>query len=419
MTTDVELIRFFCERKNITDYKHLLTSEGILTSEAKDIINDLEEYFRLYSEEETLDFDRFSTWSKIIKHSTWPLPKHEQRDLIMARASSVTSIDKNILQHFVTIGGVEHVEKICAAIKAGTAELTDLDAACQQLVRNHAEADDDVSELFGPTNLTEILDKQVRSDGLSWRLDSMNLCAGPLHGGDLVIVAGRPEAGKTSFLCSEITHMVKGLPPEQDAIIFNPEEAGGRLFMRLITAATDTDIITLSNDELKARADYEDEVGRMDRIKVVEPARGIYQRDVERILERGNVGLVGVNIFDKIRTRSRRREESEVQRRAEMAAWLRTLATRYEIPILAVVQAGGEAENQKWLHMGMLYNSKTGIQGEADLLVGVGYEHDDDRTRYVSILKNKLPGGPRTVPSMKHGKFSCNFSPETGRFYNL
>jgi thiamine pyrophosphate-dependent acetolactate synthase large subunit-like protein len=102
-----------------------------------------------------------------------------------------------------------------------------------------------------------------------------------------------------------------------------------------------------------------------------------------------------------------------------MAAWLRTLATRYEIPILAVVQAGGEAENQKWLHMGMLYNSKTGIQGEADLLVGVGYEHDDDRTRFVSILKNKLPGGPRTVPSMKHGKFSCNFSPETGRFYNL
>jgi len=47
----------------------------------------------------------------------------------------------------------------------------------------------------------------VRS-GLEWRLEELNLSLGPVNKGDLVLVAARPEVGKTTFLTSEISYML-------------------------------------------------------------------------------------------------------------------------------------------------------------------------------------------------------------------
>ena len=66
--------------------------------------------------------------------------------------------------------------------------------------------------------------------------------------------------------------------------------------------------------------------------------------------------------------------------------------------------------------MAQLYGSKTGIQGEADVILMIGCEDNGQDIRYISIPKNKLPGGPRSVPGLRHGKFEVNFDHQTGRF---
>jgi hypothetical protein len=213
--------------------------------------------------------------------------------------------------------------------------------------------------------------------------------------------------------------MVKYLEATKDAVIFNPEEGGGRVFLRLVTAALGEDIITVASDESSAKARYEAEVGRLDRIKVVEPPGGISTRDIEKVLDKGNYGLVAINVVDKIKLPSKYSQEKEVDRYRSLAYWLREAANRYSVPILAVGQADAAAEGQRHLTQSMLYGSKTGVQGEIDLLLGMGYDPSVDTRRYISLLKNKLPGGPKTNPLLKHARLEVEFDPASGRYSDI
>jgi hypothetical protein len=65
-----------------------------------------------------------------------------------------------------------------------------------------------------------------------------------------------------------------------------------------------------------------------------------------------------------------------------------------------------------------LYGSKTGVQGEADvqLMIGASHEPGKQLERYISVVKNKLPGSGGTDPRLRHGKFTVDMDAERGRF---
>jgi replicative DNA helicase len=328
-------------------------------------------------------------------------------------------VDSSIVDQFNRIKTANDIIEVASDVANGRAD--DLTPIITIIDKHKRETigTDDLSLLFGPTDLTDILSKRVRSHGLEWRLNCLNESAGPLHEGDFVFLAARPEAGKTSWLCSEMTHMVQYLEESKDAVIFNPEEGGGRVFLRLITAALGEDIITVASDEASAKARYEAAVGRLDRIKVVEPPGGISTRDIEKVLDRGNYGLVAINVVDKIKLPSKFTQETEVARYRSLAYWLREAANRYKVPILAVGQADAAAEGQRFLTQNMLYGSKTGVQGEIDLLLGMGYDPSIETRRYISLLKNKLPGGLKTNPLLKHARLEVAFDPASGRYSDI
>jgi hypothetical protein len=85
--------------------------------------------------------------------------------------------------------------------------------------------------------------------------------------------------------------------------------------------------------------------------------------------------------------------DSEIVRRLEEVgqAWRALLAARGIIGV-AVTQAGGAAEGQKWLGMDDIDSSKTGLPGTMDLIVGVGADAEMMRRnqRGISLPKNKL-----------------------------
>lgn len=64
-------------------------------------------------------------------------------------------------------------------------------------------------DVFITDDLQELLDQTVSEPGLHWRLDWLNRALGPLRRGDFGFIFARPEAGKTTFLCSEASHMLK------------------------------------------------------------------------------------------------------------------------------------------------------------------------------------------------------------------
>ena len=66
-------------------------------------------------------------------------------------------------------------------------------------------------------------------------------------------------------------------------------------------------------------------------------------------------------------------------------------------------------------------NSKTGKQGEADFILGIGKVPDEglETYRYFHLSKNKLQGDPDTEPAMRHGKFEVRIQPDIARYYDI
>ena len=417
---DINLLALFADKARYEKYKDIVKTEALLVAETSTLLSDFDAYYNAFTTKTEIDFAQFRTFVRVVRHAGWKVAKHEVYDTIIGKVEEAvkSGVDDTTLGFFVRLEAAEKVVGICQEIASGKAD--DFTPVIEIIERAKKDSvTSDVSELYGPTDLSAVLDHRVRHDGIDWRLESLNTSAGPLHGGDLVLIAGRPEGGKTSFICSELTHMVKYLAHDKDAVIFNPEEGGGRLFLRLITAATGQDLITVASDESAAKVAYEGQVGSMSRIKVVEPSGGITTRMVERVLDTGKFGLVAINVLDKIRPSFKQRDESDVARYRALAYWMREAANRYQVPILAVAQASEAAEGQRYLTQSMIYGSKTGVQGEIDLFLGLGYDPSIDTRRWISLLKNKLPGGPRTIAANKHAKFELEFEPATGRFKDI
>lgn len=421
MSHDIHLLALMSDREKYDKFRKIVAKESITLSETAAALADYESYYRAFPSAKQIDWDEFRTYVRIVRHPDWKQEKFDAYDAIMARVkeAAAVGVGTGIVDHFQRIQAVGEILEVCNDVAHGKHE--DLSPILDIVTRVKREtiSTGDLSSYFGPTDLSAVLESRVRSSGIEWRLDSFNTAVGPLHSGDFVMLYARPEAGKTSWLCSELTHMVKFLKEDKDAVIFNPEEGGGRIFLRLVSACLGHDIITIASDEANSKKLYEAEVGRMDRIKVVEPPGGISTRDIEKVLDRGNYGLVAINVLDKIKMPSRYSQEKEVDRYRSLAYWIREASNRYEVPILAVAQADAAAEGQRYLTQSMIYGSKTGVQGEADLLLGMGYDGTMGDRRCISLLKNKLPGGVKTNPLMKHAKIEVEISPATGQFKDI
>lgn len=416
MSIDLDLISFLSSKENYHKYIHLV-KEYVLIGNTKTLLEDIREYYIFYKDQDKMDWDSFRSWFGLVRHPNWKKEKLELHNAIIEAAKLRATLAPNdeIVRHFVKLDYASRINDVTRKIVDGTGK-DDLDIIVPLVeeYRTSLNMADGTVE-FAETDLAKILNDVYRSHGLEWRLEDLNVSLGPLHKGDLIIVGARPETGKTSFLCSEMTYMVPQLPTDTEAILFNNEERG-KLVLRLMEAGTGRGLVDIARDENAALLTYTAATGGVNRIRVVEPSGGLSVNEIERILKAGKYGLIGLNVLDKFG--GYERSETDVARQRSIAMWARNMASKYA-PVIAVTQADGSAEGHQWLNMSQLYGSKTGVQGEADGILMIGSDQAHPEERYVSVCKNKLPGGPRSLPAMRHGRFTVAFNGETGRFESI
>lgn len=266
---------------------------------------------------------------------------------------------------------------------------------------------------FVTDDLREILDEEVATPGLRWRLPSLNRYLGSLRKGDFGFVFARPETGKTTFLASELTFMAE---QEGDAPIiwFNNEERGTKVMKRIYMASlgmTEQEILT----DVESNTQHYVERTR-GRIRLVDDA-GLSAKKVERIIQQYRPSLVVFDQIDKITGFSSDRSDLEL---ASIYKWARGLAKEH-CPVVGICQAGATGDGKKWLTMNDVDNSKTGKQAEADWILGIGKTYDSglEYIRYFHLSKNKLPGGLGMDPEMRHGKWEVRIDPIHARYADL
>jgi len=299
--------------------------------------------------------------------------------------------------------------KVALDVEDGSAKIEDLMQKVNELEQEEVT---DAEATSVNMDLLDLHHSQIATPGLRWRLDWLNKSLGSLRKGDFGFVFARPETGKTTFLASEMTHMIT--QTDGDILWFNNEEQGRKVAVRCYQAMFGVTNKELFDNKEEHYASYKDTIGN--RLKIYDYEDSSSTKSIENILKETNPALIIFDQIDKIRGFKMDRHDLQLK---ALYQWAREIA-KMHAPVIAVSQAGGTGENKLWLTMDDVDSSKTAKQGEADWILGIGKESDNtSNMRFLNISKNKLLGDGDTLPDLRHGNAQVLIKPQIARYEQI
>lgn len=189
----------------------------------------------------------------------------------------------------------------------GAIDVDTLAGVEESVKRDSPDGIPDDADEFVTTSLSSIITDIFHKPGLRWRLDALNKSMGSLRKGNFGFLFARPETGKTTFLASEISHMLTQLKEGDGSVIwFNNEQVGAEVMMRMYQG-----YFGLRLEQLKANPKkYEEEFNKQTqgRFLLVDDAQ-LDRQKVERICKRYNPSLIVFDQIDKIKGFANDRED--------------------------------------------------------------------------------------------------------------
>jgi replicative DNA helicase len=405
---DLDVLKVLSRRETYDIYSDVI-HKGLCTKESWTLVQDFGRYFKQYPEVEEIDSE-FTMWFRITGHPGWKPEAHKAYESIVSNVIALPVPNGTVFRdqleslRFGSELTKQHGKLQTGAVSVGDV-LETLTDGYQVPVGN---ATNSQSETF---TLDDLAQHQRSDDGLYWRLEDLNKAIGPVRTGDVTIVGKRPEVGGTSFLCSEMSHMLEQLPKDGKAVFFNNEEAPDKVFTRMISAALDVEYRQLMSNPKKYQEDYEDWLDGRQWDLIHDTAMDISK--IRRTLREEQYDLIGINVLLKVGGTGKQEDHDRFE---ALGIELRKLSQEYG-PVLAIVQADPSAEGIQYIPQDRIYKSKTALQGEADILIMIGMDNNaPPHARFIHVAKNKIPPAPCCDLSVKHIRSQCNFDIGTGRF---
>ena len=410
-----QIIKLFCQDKKVFTkyYKYVnLNYIKINYNNHYKLFLCIDNYYNSYPLKDSINSNEL----ELQYNSNYLLQESERKELIalVERIFAVEITNEDAVINLLS----EHRRRGLAGDLAKLAlDVEDGEASVDTLLDKFKEFDvQDIEQEtinFVNMDLDDLYESQIATPGLRWRVDWLNKSLGSLRKGDFGFLFARPETGKTTFLASEVSHMIK--QTDGDILWFNNEEQGKKVGIRVYQAYFGVEQrILFGQQKPKYKQEYLNKIG--ERIKILDSEDSSSYKRIEEVLEATNPALIIFDQIDKIKGFKADRNDLELK---AIYQWAREIAKKYA-PVIAVSQASGEADNKLWLTMNMVDGSKTAKQGEADWMLGIGKEADNtSRLRYFSILKNKLIGDADTLPDLRHGSTQVLIKPEVARYEDI
>jgi replicative DNA helicase len=409
-----QIIKLFCEDKIIFTkyYKYVnINYIKINYNELYKLFNMIDLYYTKYIDNNNININELD----IFYNSNYLLKDNERKDLELllkdVYEQDITNMEAiiGLLEEHRRRSLAGQVALMALDVEAGKKSTAELLELFNNFEHQEVEADE-----ITPVDmdLDNLYDTQIATPGLRWRVNWLNKSLGSLRKGDFGFIFARPETGKTTFLASEITHMVS--QTDGDILWFNNEEQGTKVGIRVYQATLGLTTQALFADKPTNKARYRAITNN--RIKILDFEDSSSKHRIESVLKQYNPALIIFDQIDKIRGFKGDRNDLELK---QIYQWAREISKTYA-PVIAVSQASGEAEGKLFLTMDMVDGSKTAKQGEADWILGIGKEQDNtSRSRYFNITKNKLIGDKDTSPDLRHGSTQVLIKPEIARYEDI
>lgn len=408
---ELDILRTLASKENFDRFRQYIT-KGAVSKEVWQILEDMREFL---DSKDHVEWDDFRLWFFVSKHSTLSKERGKIYEAIFDKLElnpDPSEESAEIINHLITRDYADRILAEAGKVSEGrSADLTVVKGLYDDFEKE-LDMSASVDTKFVSDDLEVLSTALSAGTGLNWRLDELNKSLGPLRKGDLIVICARPDAGKTTMLASEVTYMAPQMADDQHVIWFNNEEQGQKVQYRVIQSALGMDRATIEGAISSAKLEYEKKMGRRDRIKVYDNAV-MSMREIENVLKYSyNAGLI---VFDQLwKVKGTRSSGSDAERLTELFGWAREIAKQYG-PVLCVHQADAAAEGQLFFEQDRLYGSKTGIQGEADVILTLGksHEHGYEKVRGLYAPKNKMSGAD---PAYRNYKWEVVIEPEIGRF---
>jgi len=413
MSYDIDLLVVTSNKDTYNRFKEHVKKHNV-SPITLEIFNVLGEYWDNYPTRTEINYSEFRTFFSIVKGSKVKDPSAYEVafDNLKDALDKPSPIVKDLLGKLIETDYATQIYDVCLKIGTGMGgELESIEPmlnAYKKEIGTSVEKDD----VFVKPSL-DYLSGVVASGGLRWRLKELNVALGPIRKGDFIIVAARPETGKTTFTASEASYMMTQLQPDEHVIWINNEEASNKVMMRVIQSYHGV----TTGDLLDNAATYEKEFisNGGDRFLVLDDDSGIKSAiKIARLFKEYKPGLIIFDQLDKVHGFKQDREDLRI---GQLYEWARDVAKEY-CPVIAISQVDGTGEGEKWIQMNQLRGSKTDKIGEADAIITIGKSNEPamDLQRFIHVPKNKLFGGAETLEAHRHGCFEVEIEPSKARY---
>lgn len=286
-------------------------------------------------------------------------------------------------------------------VAAGVEQWLQIEDMKQRLHAPEVSLDD---EILGPSP-EQIIEVQGQYEFLPVLPGKLNQMVQGVARGEHVVVFARPETGKTGFCVNMAAGWIKR---GMKVCHIGNEETIMSILTRYIARLTqssftmsdlqDAPLVTRLLGELK------EPLSRL-MVKRMNPGS---EREIRKVIEEFQPDVVMVDQILNL-------NEKSMEGLARSSGMMRRLGGEYGVIMVSVTQADEASEGRTHLKLHNIFMSKTAVQGDADLLIGLGASADYVQADLLHINVLKAKGRP---PG-SHGDFAVRVNRTCGKLETI
>lgn len=409
MSLDITVLRLL-KYKERHDRLARAVPKSALQPLTAELLTDFGVFFREFPDANRIEHGPFLTWYRGFRHPNMKDDAFALYKAVITKSMEDVSeeLEAGLMERLVAADTAQRVTALLEKWNQGD-EVDLYRELRSNIERFEQQVDRKVKNPQVLDPIEDLLKEEENDTGLHWRLPCLNRHVKPLRAGDFVIVAARPDKGKTTFCASELTYMAAQVdalyPNEKRSILwFNNEGPGRKIVMRNFQAAinaTTEDLVTLSNTpstdprwKTLVREKYAAALGGRPGVLRIFDIHDMWNHEVEDIMKQHKPALVLFDMVDNIKFGGETNNNGQRtdQLLEAMYQWARLMGVKHDCAVMATSQISADGDGVSFPTLSQLKDSKTGKQGAADLIITLGALNDPvlENSRYIGTTKNKL-----------------------------
>jgi len=313
-------------------------------------------------------------------------PKHEQPILAAIKGLTKTS-SQNVRREYLELRKERVAVDLAHALLAG--DKLEIAGRMEEW-HNYSNHLGDIESIYDDTtfigepvnNLIEAIDPanliRVFPNLLNERL------GGGVPQGSHMLLYARPEAGKTATAINMSCGFIK---EGRRTLYVGNEDPHNMMILRIVSRLSGMTRNQIMDNPQKAQHRANDK--GYDNLVFASLAPGS-MTDIRRLVDKHDPECL---VIDQLHNLSHS-NSNKVEKLELLATEARNLTKERGLVTLSLTQAADSADQKQVLDMGDVYYSNTGIPGQMDVMIGLGFDSELEKLdrRYMSLAKNKLTG---------------------------